>query len=108
MQLLTCKSVECVFVWLSHNHGFDLPCGSHQLPVFLKYSTSEVARVTRTSAAWHKPFMTANNNLFKIIKFTLTSCVEFSAVNRRRPSRETPLGPGAKDGCFCRLLVTRH
>ena len=29
---------------------------------------------------------------------------EFSAVNRRRPSRETPLGPGAKkDGCFRRL-----
>ena len=31
--------------------------------------------------------------------------MEFSAVNRRRPSRETPLGPGAKkDGCFRRLL----
>ena len=30
--------------------------------------------------------------------------MEFSAVNRRRPSRETPLGPGAKkDGCFRRL-----
>ena len=27
--------------------------------------------------------------------------MEFSAVNRRRPSRETPLGPRAKkDGCF--------
>ena len=27
--------------------------------------------------------------------------MEFSAVNRRRPSRETPLGSGAKkDGCF--------
>ena len=27
--------------------------------------------------------------------------MEFSAVNRRRPSRESPLGPGAKkDGCF--------
>ena len=26
-------------------------------------------------------------------------------MNRRRPSRETPLGPGAKkDGCFRRLL----
>ena len=33
--------------------------------------------------------------------------MEFSAVNRRRPSRETPLGPGAKkDGCFRRLLFT--
>ena len=32
--------------------------------------------------------------------------MEFSAVNRRRPSRETPLGPGAKkDGCFRRLVV---
>ena len=30
--------------------------------------------------------------------------MEFSAVNRRRPSRETPLRPGAKkDGCFRRL-----
>ena len=30
--------------------------------------------------------------------------MEFSAVNRRRPSRETPIGPGAKkDGCFRRL-----
>ena len=30
--------------------------------------------------------------------------MEFSAVNRRRPSRETPPGPGAKkDGCFRRL-----
>ena len=30
--------------------------------------------------------------------------MEFSAVNRRRPSCETPLGPGAKkDGCFHRL-----
>ena len=30
--------------------------------------------------------------------------MEFSAVNRRPTSRETPLGPGAKkDGCFRRL-----
>ena len=30
--------------------------------------------------------------------------MEFLAVNRRRPSRETPIGPGAKkDGCFRRL-----
>ena len=30
--------------------------------------------------------------------------MEFSAVNRRRPSRKTPLGPGAKkDGCFHRV-----
>ena len=30
--------------------------------------------------------------------------MEFSAVNRRRPSRESPLGPRAKkDGCFRRL-----
>ena len=34
--------------------------------------------------------------------------MEFSAVNRRRPSRETPLGPGAtKDGCFRRLGYTK-
>ena len=33
--------------------------------------------------------------------------MEFSAVNRRRPSRETPLGPGAKkDGCFHGLTVS--
>ena len=31
--------------------------------------------------------------------------MKFSAVNRRRPSRETPLGPGAKkNGCFRRLI----
>ena len=40
--------------------------------------------------------------------------MEFSAVNRRHPSRETPLGLGAKtDGCFRRLyyipsLIGRH
>ena len=38
MQLLKRKSVECVFVQLSEDHGFDPPCGSHQLPVFLKYA----------------------------------------------------------------------
>ena len=32
--------------------------------------------------------------------------MEFSAVNRRRPSHERPLGLGAKkDGCFRRLMV---
>ena len=35
--------------------------------------------------------------------------MEFSAVNRRRPSCETPLGPGAKkDGCFRRLVRLRQ
>ena len=35
---------------------------------------------------------------------TYVISMEFSAVNCRRPSHETPLGPGAKkDGCFCRL-----
>ena len=38
IQMLTPKSVECVFVRFSQDHGFDPPCGSHQLPVFLKYS----------------------------------------------------------------------
>ena len=34
----------------------------------------------------------------------LRHSMEFSAVNRRRPSCETPLGSGAKkDGCFRRL-----
>ena len=34
--------------------------------------------------------------------------IEFSAVNRRRPSRETSLGPGAKkEGCFRRLQKFR-
>ena len=46
LQLLTYESVECVFVWLIQDNGFDPPCGSHQLPVFLKYS--EVATVTHT------------------------------------------------------------
>ena len=33
--------------------------------------------------------------------------MDLSAVNRRRPSRETPLGLGAKKGgCFRRLLAT--
>ena len=32
--------------------------------------------------------------------------MEFSAVNRRRPSRETPVGPGAKKGgCFRKLCL---
>ena len=35
--------------------------------------------------------------------------MEFSAVNRRRPSHETPLGPGAKkDGCFHRLVFDKR
>ena len=35
---------------------------------------------------------------------TYVISMEFLAVNRRRPSRETPLGPKAKkDGCFHRL-----
>ena len=35
--------------------------------------------------------------------------MEFSALNRRRPSRETPLGPGTKkDGCFRRLRRDRQ
>ena len=39
---------------------------------------------------------------YKVHAFVIS--MEFSAVNRRCPSSETPLGPGAKnDGCFCRL-----
>ena len=39
---------------------------------------------------------------------TYVISMEYSAVNRRRPSRETPLGPGAKkDGCFRRLPLIR-
>ena len=39
---------------------------------------------------------------------TYVISMEFSAVNRRRPSCETPLGPGAKkDGCFSRLVKPR-
>ena len=34
--------------------------------------------------------------------------MEFSAVNRRRPSRETPLGPGAKKDGFFRRLHHMH
>ena len=55
---------------------------------------------------------TANVNLclfcrlrqdYKVHTYVIS--MEFSAVNRRRPSRETPLGPGAKkDGCFRRLV----
>ena len=59
---------------------------------------------------------TANVNLclfcslrqhYKVHTYVIS--MEFSAVNRRRPSRETPLGPGAKkDGCFRRLWITRQ
>ena len=80
LQLLTYESVECVFVRLIQDNGFDPPCGSHQLPVFLKYS--EVATVTRTLLRMsdicglaQKPLVTANDNLFTIIKFTRTSSV---------------------------------
>ena len=39
---------------------------------------------------------------------TYVISMEFLAVNRRRPSCETPLGPGAKkDGCFHRLYYTQ-
>ena len=31
--------------------------------------------------------------------------LEFSAANRRRPSRETPPGPGAKKDCCLRKLT---
>ena len=35
--------------------------------------------------------------------------LEFSAVNRRRPSCEMPLGPGAKKvGCFCKLMLIKY
>ena len=53
---------------------------------------------------------TANVNLclfcrlgqhYKVHTYVIS--MEFSAVNRRRPSCETLLGPGAKDGCFRRL-----
>ena len=36
--LLTVLRVVYAIVRLSSSHGFDPPCGSHQLPVFLKYS----------------------------------------------------------------------
>ena len=43
--LLTRKSVDCVAccichcsAWCRQDHGFDPPYGSHQLPVYLKYS----------------------------------------------------------------------
>ena len=40
---------------------------------------------------------------------TYVISMKFPAVNRRRPSRETPLGPGAKkDGCFRRLAKFFH
>ena len=40
---------------------------------------------------------------------TYVISMEFLAVNRRRPSCETPLGPGEKkDGCFCRLITGLH
>ena len=35
-------------VKVSQDHGFDPPCGSHQLPVFKVLCTSEVASATRT------------------------------------------------------------
>ena len=46
-----------------------------------------------------------NDNLRKIIKVHIyVISMEFSAVNRRHPSHEMPLGPEAnKEGCFRRL-----
>ena len=39
---------------------------------------------------------------------TYVISMEFSVVNRRHPSRRTPLGPGAKkDGCFCSLMFDK-
>ena len=42
---LTHYALDCVAcclchcsAWFRQDHGFDPPCGSHQLPVFLKYS----------------------------------------------------------------------
>ena len=47
------------------------------------------------------------NANYKVHAYVIS--MEFSAVNRRRPSYETPLGPGAKkDGCFRRLNISRH
>ena len=64
--------------------------------------------------AWSSK-LKANVNLCLFCRFrqqykvhTYVISMEFSAVNRRRPSRETPLGPGAKkDGCFRRLVEGR-
>ena len=42
---------------------------------------------------------------YKVHEYVVS--MEFSAVNRRRLSRKTPLGPGAKKdaACFHRLLI---
>ena len=46
---------------------------------------------------------------YKVHTYMYVISMEFSAVNRRRPSRETPLGPGAKkDSCFRRLCKCRQ
>ena len=83
-------------MWLlTRKFGFDPPSGSHQLPVFLKYSVrlkllAQLVhmRERNTFAAGHKLFLregsknvwfqltkTANDNLCKITKFTHTSSV---------------------------------
>ena len=69
-----------------------------------------------TRASWHSLWkinlLRVSRSLRKQPSFFAPSpsgviSMEFSAVNRRRPSRETPLGPGAKkDGCFRRLGFT--
>ena len=49
-QVLFCVVYMPLFGWFRQRHGFEPPCGSHQLPVYLKYSVRLiVARATGNS-----------------------------------------------------------
>ena len=102
--------VESIIVRLSQHHGFDPPCGSHQLPVFLKYSCKRNSNIYENARRLWLGTNFSGFYIGKSCKWSFTQnykvqayviSMEFSAVNRRCPSRETPLRLGEKkDGCF--------
>ena len=115
------------------NHGFDSPCGSHQLPIFLKYSVSlkllaqlvQIGENIRHSAAWHKLLKVCSdgrkclvflgyNSRWKIMPILQINAKlqslrlrhhygVFGSTSQTSFPRNAT-GPGAKkDGCFRRL-----
>ena len=99
-------------------------CRSSVILISLSPHTVSVALFSASSAKNASFFLiknihllgkkTANVNLCLFFRLrqdykvhTYVISMEFSAVNRRRSSRETPIGPGAKkDGCFRRLFYS--